>query len=47
MLTTDGHVAFQERRWWTSRVPYVRWTTAPAFRALARLELVRSQRAAP
>ena len=42
MLTRDGHVAFQQRRWWTSRVPYVRWTTAPAFRALARLELVRS-----
>jgi hypothetical protein len=43
MLTRDGHVAFQRRRWWTSRVPYVRWTTAPAFRALARLELVRSR----
>jgi hypothetical protein len=44
MLTRDGHVAFQRRRWWTSRVPYVRWTTAPAFRALAQLELVRSRR---
>jgi hypothetical protein len=44
MLTPDGHVAFQQRRWWTSTVPYVRWTTAPAFRALARLELVRSRR---
>lgn len=43
MLTPDGHVAFQRRRWWTSKVPYVRWTTAPAFRALARLELVRSE----
>ena len=44
MLTDDGHVVFQRRRWWTSRVPYVRWTTAPAFRALARLELARAQR---
>lgn len=35
----DGHVAFQERRLWRNRVPYVRWTTAPAFRALAGLEL--------
>jgi polysaccharide biosynthesis protein VpsJ len=43
MLTRDGHVVFQRRRWWTSRVPYVRWTTAPAFRALARLELVGSR----
>jgi hypothetical protein len=43
MLTRDGHVAFQQRRWWKNRVPYVRWTTAPAFRALARLELARSQ----
>jgi hypothetical protein len=45
MLTRDGHVAFQERRWWTSTVPFVRWTTAPALRAMAHLELVRSQRA--
>jgi hypothetical protein len=40
MLAADGHVAFQQRRLWTNRVPFVRWTTAPAFRALARLELV-------
>jgi hypothetical protein len=40
MLTSAGHVAFQRRRLWTNRVPFVRWTTAPAFRALARLELV-------
>lgn len=45
MLMPDGHVAFQRRRLWTSKVPFVRWTTAPAFRALARLELVRSRRA--
>jgi hypothetical protein len=43
MLTRDGHVAFQRRRGWTNKVPYVRWTTGPAFRALARLELVRSR----
>jgi hypothetical protein len=42
MLMPDGYVAFQRRRLWTNRVPLVRWTTAPAFRALARLELVRS-----
>ncbi len=46
MLAADGHVAFQKRRLWTSKVPFVRWTTAPAFRALARLELVRSRIAA-
>jgi polysaccharide biosynthesis protein VpsJ len=46
MLVADGHVAFQKRRLWTSKVPFVRWTTAPAFRALARLELVRSRAAA-
>jgi hypothetical protein len=43
MLTPDGHVAFQRRRFWANHVPFVRWTTAPAFRALARLELVRSR----
>jgi hypothetical protein len=44
-LEPDGHVSFQRRRWWTSRVPFVRWTTAPAFRALARLELARGEAA--
>jgi polysaccharide biosynthesis protein VpsJ len=39
MLTPDGHVAFQERRLFTSRVPFVRWTAGPSFRALAGLEL--------
>ena len=38
MLEPDGHVCFQRRRLWTSKVPYVRWTTAPAFRALCRLQ---------
>jgi hypothetical protein len=41
MLEPDGHVAFQRHRLWTSKVPYVRWTTAPAFRALSRLEASR------
>lgn len=35
MLDPRGFVHFQRRRLWTSRVPYIRWTTAPAFRALA------------
>ena len=39
MLTPAGYVAFQERRLWTNRVPFVRWTTGPSFRALAGLEL--------
>ena len=37
MLDSSGYVHFQRRRLWTSRVPFVRWTTAPAFRALAGL----------
>jgi hypothetical protein len=44
-LAPDGHIGFQRRRLWTSRVPFVRWTTAPAFRALARLELVEKRAA--
>jgi hypothetical protein len=41
-LLSDGHVRFQRRRRWDNDVPFVRWTTAPAFRALARL--VRAER---
>jgi hypothetical protein len=41
MLDRRGFVHFQRRRLWTSRVPYVRWTTAPAFRALSGLLLER------
>ncbi len=41
MLTPDGAVIFQRHRWVTSRVEFVRWTTAPAFRALARLARLR------
>jgi hypothetical protein len=39
MLDQRGFVHFQKRRFSTSRVPFVRWTTAPAFRALARLQV--------
>jgi hypothetical protein len=41
MLDPAGFVHFQQRRLWTSRVPFVRWTTAPSFRALAGLVLAR------
>jgi hypothetical protein len=34
MVDPSGYVWFQERRLWTNRVPLVRWTTAPSFRAL-------------
>jgi hypothetical protein len=43
MLDPAGYVHFQRRRLWTSRAPFVRWTTAPSFRALAGLLLVRAQ----
>jgi hypothetical protein len=39
MLDPSGYIWFQDRRLWTSRVPFVRWTTAPSFRALAGLRL--------
>jgi hypothetical protein len=38
MLEPDGHVRFQRRRLWSNNVPLVRWTTAPAFRALSTLQ---------
>ena len=41
MLDPSGYVWFQRRRLWTSRVPFVRWTTAPSFRALAGVLLAR------
>jgi len=44
MLNAHGYVDFQCGRFLTNRVPFVRWTTAPAFRALAGLELARSRR---
>jgi hypothetical protein len=37
MLDPSGFVYFQRRRGFTNRVPFVRWTTAPTFRALAGL----------
>jgi hypothetical protein len=40
MLDPVGYVHFQRTRFWTNRVPFVRWTTAPTFRALAGLQLV-------
>ena len=45
MLDRRGYVHFQRRRLWTSRVPFVRWTTAPAFRALAGLLAARVEEA--
>jgi hypothetical protein len=45
MLTPAGYIAFQQRRFWTSKIPYVRWTTAPTFRALAGLRLAKARRA--
>jgi hypothetical protein len=44
MLNPRGYMNFQRGRFVTNRVPFVRWTTAPAFRALAGLELARSRR---
>ncbi len=41
MLDPSGYVHFQQRRLWTSKVPFVRWTTAPTFRALTGLLLAR------
>jgi hypothetical protein len=38
MLAPAGFVRFQQRRRWTSSVPFVRWTTAPSMRALAALQ---------
>jgi hypothetical protein len=43
MLDPSGHVHFQQRRFWKSRVPFVRWTTAPTFRALAGLLLAEQE----
>jgi hypothetical protein len=35
MLDRSGYVWFQVHRFWTNRVPLVRWSTAPSFKALA------------
>jgi hypothetical protein len=42
MLDPAGYVHFQRTRFWTNKVPFVRWTTAPTFRALAGLQLVKA-----
>ena len=47
MLDRRGYVHFQRRRLWTNRVPFVRWTTAPSFRALAGLLAARAHGADP
>ncbi len=39
LLDPRGYVDFQRGRVLTNRVPFIRWTTAPTFRALAGLEL--------
>lgn len=44
MLNSRGHVDFQQGRLIRNRIPLMRWTTAPAFRALARLELEHATR---
>lgn len=42
-LTPEGYVRFQRGRRWANSVAYIRWTTAPAFRALARLRLAETR----
>jgi hypothetical protein len=44
MVAPDGAVYFQRRRWWTNRVVFMRWSAAPAFRALAGLRLAQRRR---
>ena len=39
MLAPAGYVYFRRGRHWRHRVPFVRWSTAPSFRALAALQL--------
>jgi hypothetical protein len=43
MLNRDGYVDFQQGRMLRNRVPFVRWSTAPAFRALAGLVLAHAR----
>ncbi|MFY9579702.1 MAG: hypothetical protein WAQ33_10285, partial [Gaiellaceae bacterium] len=45
MLDSSGYVYFQQGRHWTNRVPFIRWTTAPSFKALAGLLLARGSEA--
>jgi hypothetical protein len=46
MLDPSGYVYFQQERFWMNRVPFVRWTTAPSFKALTGLLLARTSNAA-
>lgn len=39
----DGAYLFQRRRWWTNRVPHVRWVQAPTLDAFARLAAHRAR----
>jgi hypothetical protein len=41
LLAPSGYVYVRRGRFWTNKVPFVRWSTAPAFRALATLLLTR------
>ncbi len=46
LLDPEGYIHFQRRRFWSNRVPLIRWSTAPAFRALTGL-LLTSRREEP
>jgi hypothetical protein len=46
MLDPTGYICFRRERFWMNRVPFVRWTTAPSFKALAGLVLARVSSAA-
>lgn len=39
MQSVEGYFYYQRHRWWTNRVPYMRWGQAWMFRALAHLQL--------
>jgi polysaccharide biosynthesis protein VpsJ len=43
MLDPTGYIYFRQERLWMNRVPFVRWTTAPSFKALAGLVLARAR----
>jgi hypothetical protein len=43
MLDPSGYVWFQRQRFWTNRVPLVRWSTAPSFKALTGVLLARGR----
>jgi hypothetical protein len=47
MLDPSGYIHFQRRRFLRNTVPFIRWTTAPSFRALAGLLLALEERRRP